>query len=44
LAQWEGETNKFDCYPSKSILLKLMREAVKKGGRKEDERRKNEGQ
>jgi hypothetical protein len=30
LAQWEGETNNCDCWPSKSIPLKVMRETMKK--------------
>jgi hypothetical protein len=44
LAQWEGETNSCDCWPSKSIPLKVMRETVKRRGRKGDARRKREGQ
>jgi hypothetical protein len=44
LAQWEGEMNNFDFWPSKSIPLKLMRAKEKKDGRKGDARRNREGQ
>jgi hypothetical protein len=43
LAQWEGETNNCDGWPSKSIPLKIMRVVVKRT-RKGDARRKREGQ
>jgi hypothetical protein len=29
LAQWEGEMNNYDCWPSKGIPLKTMRVVVK---------------
>jgi hypothetical protein len=43
LAQWEGETNNCDGWPSKGIPLKTMRAKVKRT-RKGDARRKREGQ
>jgi hypothetical protein len=30
LAQWEGETNNCDCWPSKNIPLKIMRVTMKR--------------
>jgi hypothetical protein len=42
LAQWEGEMNNYDGWPSKGIPLKTMRVVVK-GTTKGDARRKREG-
>jgi hypothetical protein len=43
LAQWEGEMNNCDGWPSKGNPLKIMRAVVKRT-RKGDARRKREGQ